>query len=543
MNDDITAIEAWAAGFKDVGHLTKEVAKNWLLHGTKVKADIALEESDWSADKYFDAGKDAAAAIELLVPFSKSEEDDLELDIKSVPEFAAGFLYGMVGDNHLAEFQTCMTSSDQLMPYAEAFLTDLESFKIIAAFENFEKFLFHFQEDVAPCKNVSDDVAAIEQWAAIFKEPTTLVETLAKHWLIHQKAIKKDIASEKADWSTKNYFKAGADIADAVTLAVGPIEKDVAVELEMNLKGDGEFVAGLIYGFIGDNHLSEIEACYTGSEPIIKGIEAVLGDIEHLHFIKAIESFEKIVFNFQEDTAACHNISDDLTSIKSWAGQFKHIPTLVETVAKHYLVHQRAIKKDIQAEKADWASGNFFKAGADIADAVTLALGPMDVTPPTPSTEYLTEFEKNGILHEVTHILAGFIYGMTQENHLTELEACYTGGTDLEHEVLKSISDFKHGGWDHITQGALQLAIVALQLPEELHTCEGMGDDLTEIETWAKGFTHVSTLVPELTKHFLIHKKAIFADIGTLKTDMAAEEYFQVGVEAADIATILLPIA
>ena len=74
-------------------------------------------------------------------------------------------------------------------------------------------------------------VTAIKQWAEIFKEPGTLVKTLGKHWLIHQKQIKKDITAEKADWSAKNYFKAGADIADAVTLAVGPIEKDIAIEM------------------------------------------------------------------------------------------------------------------------------------------------------------------------------------------------------------------------------------------------------------------------------------------------------------------------
>jgi len=156
---------------------------------------------------------------------------------------------------------------------------------------------------------------------------------------------------------------------------------------------------------------------------------------------------------------------------------------------------------------------------------------------------YLQEFEKNGIFNEVTHILAGFIYGMTTENHLTELEACYSGGTLMEHEIVKSISDFKHGGWNDITQGVLQLIIVALQLPQELHTCENMQDDISAIESWANNFTDVSSLVPKLTKHFLLHKKAIFADIDTLKADMAAEEYFQVGVEAADIVTILLPIA
>ena len=231
MQDDVATLETYAAQFKNVGQITKEVAKNWLLHGKKIKADIAQEKSEWASGDYFNAGKETAAALELLVPFTSTDEDNLQFDILGVPEFAAGFLFGMVGDNHLEEFQTCMTSSDQLVPYVDAFLSDLESFKIISAFENFEKFLFHFQEDVAPCKNVSDDVAAIQQWAEIFKEPTTLVETLGKHWLIHQRQIKKDIAAEKADWSAKNYFKAGADIADAVTLAVGPVEKDIAIEM------------------------------------------------------------------------------------------------------------------------------------------------------------------------------------------------------------------------------------------------------------------------------------------------------------------------
>jgi len=86
-----------------------------------------------------------------------------------------------------------------------------------------------------------------------------LVETLGKHWLLHQKAIKKDIAAEKADWAAKNYFKAGADIADAITLAVGPVEKEEEDGIHLNLKGDAEFVAGFVYGMVGDNHLSEIE--------------------------------------------------------------------------------------------------------------------------------------------------------------------------------------------------------------------------------------------------------------------------------------------
>ena len=71
---------------------------------------------------------------------------------------------------------------------------------------------------------MDDDIAAIESWAKIFTEPTTPASTVAKHWLFHGSQIKSDFSQEEADWAAGSYFNAGKDIADALTLAVGPIE-------------------------------------------------------------------------------------------------------------------------------------------------------------------------------------------------------------------------------------------------------------------------------------------------------------------------------
>ena len=68
MGDDFQKIEAWAEIFKHPGDLMKEAGKNWLLHHKKVKSDISKEEADWSAQNYFAAGQDTAAAIEVLLP-------------------------------------------------------------------------------------------------------------------------------------------------------------------------------------------------------------------------------------------------------------------------------------------------------------------------------------------------------------------------------------------------------------------------------------------------------------------------------------------
>lgn len=76
-----------------------------------------------------------------------------------------------------------------------------------------------------------------------------------------------DVAAFKSDFAAKEYFKAGEEAADLLAIAVGTVEKDFTSEpRKVGLppaKAIPEFVGGLLYEFVGDNNLSEIEACYT----------------------------------------------------------------------------------------------------------------------------------------------------------------------------------------------------------------------------------------------------------------------------------------
>lgn len=67
-----------------------------------------------------------------------------------------------------------------------------------------------------------------------------------------------------------------------------------------------------------------------------------------------------------------------------------------------------------------------------------------------------------------------------------------------------------------------------------------MQDDLTAIKSWASVFTDKTELVATVTKHFLLHKKQVTADISTLKTDYSAEEYFKTGEDLATLAEVLI---
>jgi len=51
----------------------------------------------------------------------------------------------------------------------------------------------------------------------------------------------------------------------------------------------------------------------------------------------------------------------------------------------------------------------------------------------------------------VPKFLGGFIYGMTAENHLEEIEACYQGGDLMYEEINFAISELHKDGWDNTT--------------------------------------------------------------------------------------------
>ena len=69
-----------------------------------------------------------------------------------------------------------------------------------------------------------------------------------------------------------------------------------------------------------------------------------------------------------------------------------------------------------------------------------------------------------------------------------------------------------------------------------------MGDDVRAIEKWASIFTNKTELIATVTKHYLLHKKAISADMAAISADYDAQSYFATGKDAADLMTILIPI-
>merc|ERR1712151_821613 len=106
--------------------LAAHIPKRFLLHRGDIEDDFTTMKTDWEDKMYVASGEALADLVVAAIGPVETEELELDLNILAIPDFAAGFLYGMIGDNHLTEFQTCMQSSGDLVHYAKNFLSDLE---------------------------------------------------------------------------------------------------------------------------------------------------------------------------------------------------------------------------------------------------------------------------------------------------------------------------------------------------------------------------------------------------------------------------------
>ena len=144
-------------------------------------------------------------------------------DIKAVPEFVAGMVFGLTGENHLVEIESCYKSGDKVVTDSEYALNQFKSGHVFKGIKELGTVWNEVFSTLHTCEGMSEDLAEVEAWAKIFTKPVELSKTVAKRWLFHGVQIKADITKEESDWAANKYFDAGKDIADALTIAVGPM--------------------------------------------------------------------------------------------------------------------------------------------------------------------------------------------------------------------------------------------------------------------------------------------------------------------------------
>lgn len=307
------------------------------------------------------------------------------LDAMAVPDWVAGFIYGLTGDNHLTEIEQCITGGQGLADDAEAALAKIKSGEFIKGAEAIGKVVNEFPDALVNCESMGDDLAAIEDWAKIFTEPKALAEKASKNWLLHHRAIKEDIANEEAAWDAEQYFQAGLDAAMAVTETVGPITPSAPAlqnldNVEFNVKDALSFVGGLVVGLAGESHQPDFTQCGIDAAIIYKEIGWILGYVHKKEYVMVV----KLLVAFVEDlpdtlVSPCEaGISDEFNLLKNWVeGLFEDPGKLIETVAKNLLMHTETLASLVGKIESSAAQDDFFSVGKDVADLFVLATGPI----------------------------------------------------------------------------------------------------------------------------------------------------------------------
>ena len=219
----------------------------------------------------------------------------VEIDAMAVPDFIAGFIYGLTGDNQLTEIEQCYSGGQGLVDDAKIAIYDFKIGNYKEGAEAIGEIVNQFPTALSKCQNMDDDLAEIEAWAQIFTEPATLAKKVSKNWLLHKRKVKADIAQEEADWAAGSYFDAGKDTANAIDVLV-PFSSSLTYGLE--IEGALEFLAGFLDGFMDGNHLSEIQSCEVDAEKEAKAIEQAISDYEAGHKVKAIMELKNLVSNW-----------------------------------------------------------------------------------------------------------------------------------------------------------------------------------------------------------------------------------------------------
>jgi hypothetical protein len=250
----------------------------------------------------------------------------------------------------------------------------------------------------------------------------------------------------------------------------------------LDAKAVPDYLAGFVYGFTGDNHLTEFEACYSSSHHLAEETHSALAEIKSGDWFKGINAVRKIVNEFPATISTCKNVDDDLAKIQAWADIFTQPEHLFKEASKNYLLHRKTIHDDIANEQAHWAAGQYFNAGIDTALALTEILPIEDLV----TVQYLaTPHRLEMPVLAAPKWAAGLLFGLVDENQLAEIETCAKDGHLMIPAIEAAIKDLVSGDY---VKGVEDILALVHDVKTLLSDCHNMDDNIAAIEAWASIF-------------------------------------------------------
>merc|ERR1712060_273346 len=221
-------------------------------------------------------------------------------------------------------------------------------------------------------------------------------------------------------------------------------------------------LAGIVYGLIDQNHLTEFETCISDGRSeataAFKGFE----DLWHHQWLTGFKELGSVVEALPHMLKDCTSIQDDIASLEAWGQVFldpKSLPATVKSNVTHNLIK---LTRDLNKAKNDWKNEQYFAFGEELGDMLVIA------TTPGTNEEILGQPISDLTTNQYNAMLAGVVYGLIDQNHLTEIETCISDGRTEGTKVFHAFEDLWQHDW---LTGVKELGSVVEALPHMLKDC------------------------------------------------------------------------
>ncbi len=112
----------------------------------------------------------------------------------------------------------------------------------------------------------------------------------------------------------RTLFASALLAATAMTTEVNSVHN-----LGMPVLAAPKWGAGLVYGMVGDNNLTEIETCAKDGHDLIPKIELAIHDLSTGLITKAVEELILLAKDIPNLLSDCKGMDDDIAAIEAWA--------------------------------------------------------------------------------------------------------------------------------------------------------------------------------------------------------------------------------
>lgn len=129
-------------------------------------------------------------------------------------------------------------------------------------------------------------------------------------------------------------------------------------------------------------------------------------------------------------------------------------------------------------------------------------------------------------------LFAGLVYGITQEEQLTDLGECFYGLDEFVYDFLHAYNWIASKTFAGLMDGFILLLETVMYIPNDVMGCVHAKGDIGAFEQWLGQFKNPQELRPEIEYNLKHHLAQLTIHLNKARKEMAMQHFARAGEEA-----------